>query len=278
MEKWSNHLLKMTNRPSGLVSISAEFECHRTVFCAKLWLGNEADEQRNCSSTTVHPLALRTTNPKRRSPNLCPGSEKLKTLSPKWTRPAGSTRVCCCSAIISGRSPEISLILSRQKAGDVAKLPVEGDELYMLIQTYKARSREQGRFEAHQRHTDLQYLCAGQEWVDFCDLDARPNLPAYDGNGNLYFPLGTRAHSRLLLRAGNVAVLFPNDAHAPCLRVEGSQDELVRKIVVKVKDAHLANNLSLGAGLATRPAITTADTTTGVKTCARRISDTLGGR
>jgi YhcH/YjgK/YiaL family protein len=136
-----------------------------------------------------------------------------------------------------GRSPEISLLLSRQKPGDVARLPVDGDALYLLVQTYQARSREQGRFEAHQHHTDLQYLCEGREWVECCDLHARPNLPAYDGKGNLYFPLGTETHSRLFLEAGNVAVLFPNDAHAPCLRVEDSPDQLVRKIVVKVMDA-----------------------------------------
>jgi beta-galactosidase beta subunit len=63
-------------------------------------------------------------------------------------------------------------------------------------------------------------------------------LPAYDAKGNIFLPLGTAAHSRLLLEAGDLAVLFPNDAHAPCLRVEEGKDELVRKIVVKVKDAH----------------------------------------
>lgn len=141
-----------------------------------------------------------------------------------------------------GRSPQISQIILSQKPGEVARLSIEGDALYVLVQCYKARAREQGRFEAHQRHTDLQYLCQGQEWIEVCDLQAQPNLPGYDTNGNLYFPPGVETRSsRLLLQTGNVAVLFPNDAHAPCLRVEGDGDQLVRKIVVKVKDAGLAN-------------------------------------
>jgi YhcH/YjgK/YiaL family protein len=138
-----------------------------------------------------------------------------------------------------GRRPEISLIFSRQSAGDVARIAVHDDSLYMLIQTYKARDLKQARFEAHQYHTDLQYVCAGQEWVRFCDLRTKINPPAYDQNNNIYFPLDSGDHSRLLLNNGNVGVFFPDDAHAPCLRVEGREDEWIRKIVVKVKDIHL---------------------------------------
>ena len=61
----------------------------------------------------------------------------------------------------------------------------------------------------------------------------------YDAKGNVYFPMGDKVHHRLLLRAGDVAVLMPPDAHAACLMAEGEEGELVRKIVVKVRDAHL---------------------------------------
>jgi beta-galactosidase beta subunit len=43
------------------------------------------------------------------------------------------------------------------------------------------------------------------------------------------------------LHAGEVAVLMPADAHAACLRVAGEEEALVRKIVVKIKDAHLTD-------------------------------------
>ena len=141
---------------------------------------------------------------------------------------------------LDGRSPELDKIVRGQKAGDSTRIQIEGDSLYVIIQCYAPKPAQEGRFEAHQRHTDLQFLCAGREWIDVCDLQKQSGLPACDAKGNVFFPLGNAAHSRLLLAAGNVAVLFPNDAHAPCLRVEEGEDELVRKIVVKVKDAHLA--------------------------------------
>jgi biofilm protein TabA len=140
---------------------------------------------------------------------------------------------------LDGRSPELDKIVRNQKAGDKAQITIDGDSLFLIIQCYAPKPPQEGRFEAHQRHTDLQFICAGKEWIAVCDLRKQTGLPAFDANGNVFFPLGNAAHSRLLLEAGNVAVLFPNDAHAPCLRVEGDKDDLVRKIVVKVKDAHL---------------------------------------
>jgi biofilm protein TabA len=141
---------------------------------------------------------------------------------------------------LAGRSPELDQLVRGQKAGDKAQLAIDGDSLYLIVQCYAPKPRAEGRFEAHQYHTDLQFLCAGREWIEVCDLRRQNALPTYDANGNIFFPLGDGAHSRLLLEAGTVAVLFPEDAHAPCLRVAEGNEELVRKIVVKVKDAHRA--------------------------------------
>lgn len=141
-----------------------------------------------------------------------------------------------------GRRPEWAKVLAGLKAGEKAEIAIEGDTLYAILQCYRTKPRAEGRFEAHQRHTDLQYLGEGTEWIDVCHLREQANLPPYDANGNVFFPLGTTARSRVRLAAGDVAVLFPNDAHAPCLRVEDAPDALVRKIVIKIKDALLSEN------------------------------------
>jgi YhcH/YjgK/YiaL family protein len=138
-----------------------------------------------------------------------------------------------------GRLPEFERILARLKAGEKLEVAIEGENLYAILQCYAPKPREQGRFEAHQRYTDLQYLCEGEEWIEVCDLRAQANLPPFDTNGNIYFPLMAATPTRLRLGAAELAVLFPHDAHAPCLRVDDAPDRLVRKIVIKVKDAHL---------------------------------------
>lgn len=141
-----------------------------------------------------------------------------------------------------GRRPEFARILAGLQAGEKSEIAIEGDNLYAILQCYRPKARAAGRFEAHQRHTDLQYLGEGTEWIDVCGLHAQVDLPPFDAKGNVFFPLGTAAHSRVRLAAGDVAVLFPNDAHAPCLCVEDAPDALVRKIVIKIKDALLTES------------------------------------
>jgi biofilm protein TabA len=142
---------------------------------------------------------------------------------------------------LAGRFPGVASEMATLQPGETRRVAVDSDALYLLIQCYQPKERNEGRFEAHARHTDLQYLWSGRERIEICDLRTSQPTLAYDANGNMFFPIGDAAHSHLLLRAGEVAVLSPQDAHAPCLCVEGQSRELVRKIVVKVMDAHLTN-------------------------------------
>lgn len=140
---------------------------------------------------------------------------------------------------LAGRLPEIMSQVSSLQPGETRRVFVNSDALYLLIQCYMTRRRAAGRFEAHARHADLQFLWSGRECIEIRDVRAFQSVPAYDGSGNAYFPMGDKVHSRVLLQAGEVAVLLPQDAHAPCLSLDDEEETLVRKIVVKVADAHL---------------------------------------
>jgi YhcH/YjgK/YiaL family protein len=140
---------------------------------------------------------------------------------------------------LAGRFPGGAAEIAHLQPGESRRVAVDGDAVYLLIQCYWSKRQNEGRFEAHARHTDLQYVWSGRERIEVCDLRACQPKPAYDANGNVFFPIGDAAHSRLLVQAGDVAVLLPQDAHAPCLRANDDDGELVRKIVVKVQDAHL---------------------------------------
>lgn len=145
-----------------------------------------------------------------------------------------------------GLAPKLMERISSLAPGQTVRVPIEGDALYLLLQCYLPRPRESGRFEAHARHTDLQFLLAGVEYIEVCDARSFPVVVPFDENGNAYYPLGDHPRSRLALGAGTLAVLSPSDAHAPCLRLESSAEPLVRKIVVKVKDAHLLESALCG--------------------------------
>ena len=140
----------------------------------------------------------------------------------------------------AGRLPDITRLVSSQVPGNTTRIPIEGDALYLLVQCYQTRPRDQGRFEAHQCYTDVQYVCDGQECIEVCDARTRLGTqPPYDEKGNVFFPVEAIPGERVILQAGEGVVLFPNDAHAACLRADSGEGQIVRKIVVKVKDAHV---------------------------------------
>lgn len=133
-----------------------------------------------------------------------------------------------------GRLPPIVKIVRNQKAGECVRWDIDGDKIFATIQCYEPFLREQGKFEAHRRYIDLQYICEGCEWIEVADREGKREVVPYDGQKDVVFYLLTGPFKgRLLLRSGDVAILYPTDLHAPCLRVDG-ESGLVRKIVVKV--------------------------------------------
>jgi len=143
---------------------------------------------------------------------------------------------------VHGRCPDIMQQVANLAPGETSQLSNEGEDLYVLMQCYHPRAREDGRFEAHERYTDLQFLLSGREHIEVCSVRSQQIPPRYNSQGNFYFPMGNHMHSLLLLSAGEVAVLAPEDAHAPCLACADNGAELVRKIVVKIRDAHLPDS------------------------------------
>jgi YhcH/YjgK/YiaL family protein len=122
--------------------------------------------------------------------------------------------------------------LARTNFADVApgRHEIDGERVSALVQCYDTRPREQGVWEVHRRHIDVQYVAAGSECMGYAPLRSlavtEPYAPEKDcellaGNGDF-----------LTASAGMFAVFFPGDAHMPCLACADPQP--VTKVVVKV--------------------------------------------
>ena len=121
------------------------------------------------------------------------------------------------AGLLTGRLPEVMSEVSTLRREKPAGFPWRAMPFICSSNATSHEAAGEGRFEAHERHTDLQFLWSGRECIEVCDLRTALPAVAYDENGNVYFPMGNQAHSRLLLQAGEVAVLLPGDAHAACL-------------------------------------------------------------
>jgi YhcH/YjgK/YiaL family protein len=117
---------------------------------------------------------------------------------------------------------------------DLAHLPVgrheiDGSQLYALVSEYQPKPLAQGKWEAHKRYADLQFVASGVERFGVAPLGQMQSgdyIPEKDiswltGEGDI-----------LTVRAGQFLILWPGDAHMPGL--ESGVPGTVRKIVVKV--------------------------------------------
>lgn len=134
--------------------------------------------------------------------------------------------------------PGLDLALAWLRRPEAAGLPdgryeIDGERVFALVQRYETLAGEP-RFEAHRRYADVQYLAAGAETIAAAPLAALRVTEPYDAGRDVCFgavPPG-RA-SRLTLAAGELAILYPEDAHAP--RLAAGAPAPVTKIVVKVE-------------------------------------------
>lgn len=117
---------------------------------------------------------------------------------------------------------------------DDGRYPIDGDRVYAMVQRYDTAPAAEPRFEAHREFIDVQYLLRGSEVIGWAQLPVVKVTVPYDGEKDACF--GTApAWTPVLLGPGDLAVLYPEDAHAP--RLAAGAPGPVIKIVVKISVA-----------------------------------------
>ena len=110
------------------------------------------------------------------------------------------------------------------------RVEVDGANVYALVQAYETKPLDKGRWEAHHRYIDIQYLVEGVERMGYANLE-RVQLGDYDDAKDFQ---ALQAEGELFtLRAGMFAILAPQDAHMPNIAVDAPRPN--KKIVMKVR-------------------------------------------
>jgi len=136
--------------------------------------------------------------------------------------------------LYSGLGPRIAQGLQFLADTDLASLAqgrheLDGTRLYALVSDYTPKPQAEGRWEAHRRYLDLQYVVSGVERMGVAptsrmvetDYQAERDLAWLQGSGDF-----------LTLGAGQFMILWPGDAHMP--GIDAGVPGPVRKVVVKI--------------------------------------------
>ncbi len=139
--------------------------------------------------------------------------------------------------LYEGLGPGFQRAFAYLTSNDLAALApgrydIDGNQVYLMIQEPELKAWDQGRWEAHRRYADIQLVLAGSERIGFCSVSSAPVETPYSPENDILF-YQEMPGNEALVRAGEMMILFPQDAHKPCIRPHGGGDK-VRKAVVKV--------------------------------------------
>lgn len=107
---------------------------------------------------------------------------------------------------------------------------IKGDQIFANLQSYETRLSNDTP-ESHQRYIDIQYLIEGEELVGVAPIEEMRGVEESHPDRDLWLHRGPT--EVLTLGRERFLALWPGDAHAPCIAVDG-KPSFVRKCVVKV--------------------------------------------
>jgi len=111
------------------------------------------------------------------------------------------------------------------------KIEIRGDEIFAMLQRYTTKPREQGKWEAHQKYIDIQFLAEGTELIGIHNVDNLEITEPYSNDNDVMF-LNGNGGDFITLENDKFVLLFPQDAHMPC--ITNGKPSNVTKIVVKI--------------------------------------------
>lgn len=103
---------------------------------------------------------------------------------------------------------------------------------FALVQRYTTTSFDAIRFEAHNDYFDIQYLAQGEETLNVC-LRKDLEVTELDPKNDMVYLSTPKFYTSVNLKAGELAVLPPEEAHQPRIAYNGKPVDVV-KVVVKV--------------------------------------------
>ncbi len=108
------------------------------------------------------------------------------------------------------------------------------DESFANVESYSTKAPEVAKFEAHKDYIDIQLLITGNERIYYTDVEGLVESEPYDKSRDIvFFKDSVKKSDYLTLNGANFAMIYPHEAHAPQVFLDGAEN--VKKVVVKVK-------------------------------------------
>ena len=125
----------------------------------------------------------------------------------------------------------INYILNLDSGIELGK-HIISDKAYINVEQYKTRNFI--KLEAHKKYIDIQFLIKGEEKVYTTDLENLEVSEQYNEEKDVaFYKTPDRNLNVSYLTKNKFIILYPDDAHSPCTKIDAPMD--IKKAVVKIK-------------------------------------------
>ena len=114
------------------------------------------------------------------------------------------------------------------KAG---KYEIDGDNIFVIINDYETKNKQNCKLEGHQKYIDLQFMAKGSEFIGYAHLNNQKISTKYNAEDDYTFFEGEASYIKV--DENMFAIFFPSDLHQP--GTYRNKPNRVKKIVVKIK-------------------------------------------
>ncbi len=135
-------------------------------------------------------------------------------------------------------SPNLQKAINFLRSPDLQMLPdgrveIDGERVFALVQRFQTKWVATPKFECHKKYLDIQFILSGEEIIGWAPAERMEITAAYEAGKDISFGTVEKGQwTPVHLQAGQLAVLYPEDGHAPKLALRNPSK--VMKIVVKV--------------------------------------------
>ena len=113
--------------------------------------------------------------------------------------------------------------------------PINGDDLFAIVESGKTWDAAVRRFESHRTYIDIQVNLAGGEIMEWLPVAGLTVEDDFQPDGDIaFYRAPTIAPTRLHVQPDEFAIFYPSDAHKPVCHPP-SGPTTYRKVVFKVR-------------------------------------------
>lgn len=119
------------------------------------------------------------------------------------------------------------------KVFDNGRYDILGDDVYVNVQDYTSKPETQGKWEAHKKYIDIQFMIKGTERIGVGEIDNYQTTEAYDESKDLEFlAVANDNYQFINMNENDFIILYPQDVHMP--QIAMITPSYVKKAVVKI--------------------------------------------